>query len=162
MSTQLNVIELRDGSARDIAIIDALMQAAFEPRFGEAWTRNQCLGILAMPGIWLTIASIDGAPAGFALCRAVADEAELLLLATAPVFRRRGVASALLRAVEADATRLGVATLHIEVREGNEAIKLYRNWGFRKIGQRREYYRGSDGQVFDALTFQRKLRPAQE
>jgi [ribosomal protein S18]-alanine N-acetyltransferase len=154
---QINLVDLREGSARDIAIVDALMQAAFEPRFGEAWTRNQCLGILAMPGVWLTIAYVEGAPAGFALCRAVADEAELLLLATAPSFRRRGVASALLRAVEADAIRQGINLLHIEVREGNDAIKLYRNWGFRKIGQRREYYRGTDGQVFDALTFQRKL-----
>jgi ribosomal-protein-alanine N-acetyltransferase len=157
MSTQLNLIELRDGTVRDIATVDMLMQAAFEPRFGEAWTRNQCLGILAMPGVWLTIAYVEGVPAGFALCRAVADEAELLLLATAPAFRRRGVASALLRAVEADALRLDVKLIHIEVREGNDAIKLYRNWGFHKIGQRREYYRGNDGQVFDALTFQRKL-----
>ncbi len=88
------MIELRSGSVADLALVDQLMQGAFDPRFGEAWTRNQCLGILAMPGVWLTIAAIDGIPAGFALSRIVADEAELLLLATMPrdATSRRGCA----------------------------------------------------------------------
>ena len=77
-------ILLRTGDARDVAIVDALMAAAFDPRYGEAWTRNQCLGVLAMPGVRLTLASIDDRPAGFAMVRSVADEAELLLLAVDP------------------------------------------------------------------------------
>ena len=48
MSTILNLIELRDGSARDIAVVDLLMQAAFEPRFGEAWTET--IAILSKEG----------------------------------------------------------------------------------------------------------------
>ena len=50
-------ITLRTGDARDIAIVEALMSAAFDPRYGEAWTRNQCLGVLAMPGVALTLAT---------------------------------------------------------------------------------------------------------
>ena len=157
MSTILNLIELRDGSARDIAVVDLLMQAAFEPRFGEAWTRNQCLGILAMPGVWLTLAYVDGVPAGFALSRIVVDEVELLLLATTPALRRRGVGVALMRAVEQRAREAGARTLHLEVREGNDAIKLYRRAGLKKIGQRRDYYRGTGGQLYDALTFRRAI-----
>jgi [ribosomal protein S18]-alanine N-acetyltransferase len=142
MSTTLNMIELRDGSPRDIAVVD---------------TRNQCLGVLAMPGVWLTLAYIDDRPAGFALSRQVLDEAELLLLATAPDMRRRGVGAALLRSVEARARSEGAVSLHLEVREGNDAIKLYRRAGLNKIGQRRDYYRGTGGQQFDALTFRRDL-----
>ena len=37
-------IMLRGGDARDIALVDTLMGAAFDPRYGEAWTRNQSLG----------------------------------------------------------------------------------------------------------------------
>lgn len=157
MSTMLHMIELRSGSVADLALVDQLMQGAFDPRFGEAWTRNQCLGILAMPGVWLTIATLDGEPAGFALSRIVADEAELLLLATVPAMRRRGVAAALLRSVITDAISSGAVTLHLEVREGNDAIKLYRGTGFVKVGQRRNYYRGTTGQAFDAFTYSRKL-----
>jgi len=151
------MIDLRSGSVADLVLVDQLMQGAFDPRFGEAWTRNQCLGILAMPGVWLTIATIDTVPAGFALSRIVADEAELLLLATIPAMQRRGVAAALLRSVIADAISSGAATLHLEVREGNEAIKLYRRTGFVKVGERRNYYRGTAGQAFHAYTYSRKL-----
>jgi len=157
MSTMLNLIELREGSARDIAVVDLLMQAAFDPRFGEAWTRNQCLGILAMPGVWLTLAYVDSVPAGFALSRIVMDEVELLLLATTPTLRRRGVGVALLRSVELRAREAGAHSLHLEVREGNDAIKLYRRTGLKKVGQRRDYYRGTAGQQFDALTFRLSL-----
>ena len=113
MSTVLQLIELRTGGVADLPLVDSIMSAAFDPRFGEAWTRNQCLGILALPGVWLTIATLDGVPAGFALCRLIADEAELLLLATVPAMRRRGVASALLRSVIAAAVADGARTLHL-------------------------------------------------
>lgn len=150
-------IDLRAGAVADLATIDRLMRAAFDPRFGEAWTHNQVLGLLAMPGVWLAIAQLGGEPAGFALSRRVLDEAELLLLATAPAFRRRGVAAALLRSVVAEATAQGARTLHLEVRQGNDAIKLYRATGFAKVGERRHYYRGTSGQSFDALTYRRDL-----
>jgi ribosomal-protein-alanine N-acetyltransferase len=158
MSTVLNMIELRSGSVADLAMVDSMMKAAFDPRFGEAWTRNQCLGILAMPGVWLTIATLDGEPAGFTLSRLVTDEVELLLLATIPAMRRRGVAAALLRSVITEASAQGAVTLHLEVREGNDAIKLYRGTGFVKVGERRNYYRGTTGQAFHAFTYQRNLR----
>ena len=157
MSTVLNMIALRSGGVADLATIEAIMAAAFDPQYGEAWTRGQCLGIMAMPGVWLVLAELDGAPAGFALSRIIADEAELLLLATLPQVRRRGVAGALLRAVEADAVASGAAALHLEVRSGNDAIRLYTSAGFAKVGVRRDYYRGNGGQIFDAYTFRRDL-----
>jgi ribosomal-protein-alanine N-acetyltransferase len=150
-------IDLRSGTVADLATVDRIMQAAFDARFGEAWTHSQVLGLLAMPGVWLTIAELGGEPAGFALSRRVLDEAELLLLATNPVFRRRGVAAALLRAVVSDASLQGARSVHLEVRDGNEAIKLYRAAGFAKVGERRNYYRGAVGQAYDALTYRRTL-----
>lgn len=150
-------IFLRPGDPRDVAIVDALMSAAFDPRYGEAWTRSQCMGVLAMPGVRLTLAFVDDVPAGFAMVRSVADEAELLLLAVDPACRRRGIASALLRAVIAEAQAGGIADLHLEVRAGNEAVNLYVAQGFAKVGERRGYYRGKTGQVFDAHTYRRAV-----
>lgn len=148
---------LRAGTARDIDTVDALIVDAFDPRFGEAWTRGQCLGVLAMPGVRLTLALLDDEPAGFAMVRALLDEAELLLLAVVPAQRRRGVARALLRAVVADAQATGAAKLHLEVRAGNEAVRLYTASGFAKVGERRGYYRGRTGQLHDAHTYSRVL-----
>lgn len=150
-------ITLRRGDARDIDAVEALVETAFDPRYGEAWTRGQCMGVLAMPGVRLTLASVDEAPAGFALVRAIADEAELLLLAVDPVFRRRGVGTALIRSVIGEGTATGIADLHLEVRAGNDAALLYRAQGFEKVGERRGYYRGKTGQAYDAHTYRRSL-----
>lgn len=157
MSKRPTMIELSGGGTADLAVVEALMAEAFDPRFGEAWTRGQCLGIMALPGVWLTVATVAGHPAGFALARIIVDEAELLLLATAPAHRRRGVGAALLRAVIADARDKAAAAVHLEVRAGNEAAKLYQQAGFAKVGQRRDYYRGTSGQVSDAFTYRLAL-----
>ena len=148
---------LRAGSPRDIDLVDTLMAGAFDSRFGEAWTRSQCLGVLAMPGVRLLLAWLDDEPAGFALTRAVADEIELLLLATTPAQRRRGVGATLLRALIAEAQSEGLAKMHLEVRAGNDAVQLYLAHGFARVGERRGYYRGRAGQLFDAHTYSRAL-----
>lgn len=153
MSATLNLIELRSGTAADLGTVNGIMRRAFDPRYGEAWTRAQCLGIMAMPGVWLTLADIDGSTVGFAITRATGDEAELLLLATDPRVRRNGVGGALLRSVLNEARDRAVKYLFLEVRADNEAIGLYRSLGFAKVGERRGYYRGQNGQLFDAYTF---------
>ncbi|HEU0043010.1 GNAT family N-acetyltransferase [Sphingomonas sp.] len=148
---------LRAGSPRDIDVVDTLMAEAFDARFGEAWTRAQCLGVLAMPGVRLLLAQLDDEPAGFAMVRTVLDEVELLLLATVPAHRRRGVAAALLRGAMGEAAAEGVRRMHLEVRAGNDAARLYVAQGFAKVGERRGYYRGKTGQSFDAHTYSRAL-----
>ena len=76
------VLDTYDQSERN-AMADAMtvMEAAFDPVFGEAWTLPQLAGVMMMPGTWLTIARVDAAALGFALVRSVLDECELLLLA---------------------------------------------------------------------------------
>jgi ribosomal-protein-alanine N-acetyltransferase len=148
---------LRAGLPRDIDTVDALMAQAFDPRYGEAWTRGQCLGVLAMPGVRLLLAWLDDEPAGFAMTRTVLDEIELLLLATTPKHRRRGVGATLLRAVIAEAQAEGTTRMHLEVRAGNDAVQLYLAQGFAKVGERRGYYRGRLGHLHDAHTYSRAL-----
>lgn len=148
---------LRAGSPRDIDTVEAMMLQAFDARYGEGWTRGQCLGVIAMPGVRLTLAWLDDEPAGFALVRGVLDEVELLLLATVPAHRRRGVAASLLRALMGEAQAGGFTRLHLEVRAGNDAARLYVAQGFDKVGERRGYYRGRTGQLFDAHTYSRAL-----
>ncbi len=158
MSAAPQPIELREGGVQDLPSVGPIMQAAFDPAFGEAWTQPQCMGMMALSGVWLLVASIGGRDCGFAMARAMLDEAELLLLATSPAARGRGVGGALLRAVAAESRNRGAATLHLEVREGNGAVRLYQREGFKKVGERRGYYRGTNGQTFNALTLARPLR----
>jgi ribosomal-protein-alanine N-acetyltransferase len=145
------------GSLADLDAVDALMVAAFDAEYGEAWTRAQLDTVLALPGVWLTLARLGRRVVGFSLHRIVLDEAELLLLAIAPEMRRRGIARALIERGCAEAKSTGARRLHLEVRDGNPAAVLYQAAGFTQAGRRREYYRGIGGQISDALTLSRDL-----
>jgi [ribosomal protein S18]-alanine N-acetyltransferase len=145
-------LQLVDGKSGDLDSVIEIMNSAFDERFGEAWTRSQCAGILPMPGVKLVVARIDGRAAGFSLHRMIGDEAELLLLAVSPDLRRHGIGRMLLDDFLESARRRDVARVHLEVREGNPAVIMYRSAGFALAGRRRKYYRGRFGGEFDALT----------
>jgi ribosomal-protein-alanine N-acetyltransferase len=151
-------LRLTNGASADLDEVVAIMNAAFDERFGEAWTRSQCAGILPMPGVRLKVARLDsGQAAGFSLHRTIADEAELLLLAVAPQYRRQGIGRMLLDQFMDHALNSGVSRVHLEVREGNPAVIMYRAAGFSVAGRRRKYYRGRFGGEFDALTLSREF-----
>ncbi len=152
-------IRVVPGRSADLPAVMAIMNAAFEPRFGEAWTRSQCAGILPMSGVSLMLAHDNGSerPIGFSLFRTIAGEAELLLLAVAPDHQRRGIGHRLLDQFVDCARAAGATRVHLEVRDGNPAIQMYRLAGFKPAGRRPNYYRGNDGRQFDALTFACRL-----
>jgi ribosomal-protein-alanine N-acetyltransferase len=152
-------IRLADGKSTDLGAVMTIMNGAFSPRFGEAWTRSQCAGILPMAGVSLVIAHDNGneQPVGFSLFRTVADEAELLLLAVAPEHQHRGVGRRLLEQFVEQARAAGAGRVHLEVRDGNPAVQMYRRAGFQPAGRRPHYYRGSDGRQYDAITLAHSL-----
>jgi len=147
------------GDARDLDQVIDVMNSAFDPAFGEAWSRSQCAGILPMSGVALYVARSpdDEGMIGFSLQRVIVDEAELLLLAVAPSWRGHGIGRALLGQFIDDSRARSAHRLHLEVRDGNPAVQMYRLAGFDLAGRRSKYYRGADNQLFDALTFVRTI-----
>jgi len=144
----------------DIDRIMAVMDAAFDPVFGEAWTRRQVEDSLALPGTHYFLISAerraprrDEPAAGFALSRAVLDEEELLLIAVRPELRGQGIGDTLLGQFVTSARARGATRLFLEMRDGNPAEALYRRHGFDSIGRRRNYYRRGNGPPLDAITF---------
>lgn len=137
----------------DIDRIMAVMQAAFDPAFGEAWNRRQVEDALLVGNCHYRIAEVMDEPAGFTLARHGFEEEELLLIAVAPEYRRRGIGEQLLRDCKADAKMRGARQLLLEMRSDNPAIHLYRQNGFTEIGLRKNYYRTPAGNRLDAITF---------
>jgi ribosomal-protein-alanine N-acetyltransferase len=145
-------IRIGPGAATDLPAVMRVMEDSFDPAYGEGWTGPQCAGLLPMAGVWLSLAREGDMVAGFALARVVAAEAELLLLAVRRVRQKHGIGQLLLNRFTEDARRRGASQLHLEVRDGNPAVSLYKQAGFSQVGRRRNYYSGRDGQLFDALT----------
>ena len=159
MATVEQQVRIEPGSSQDIDAVMRVMDSAFGDRFGEAWTRSQLGGILPMAGVSLILAREpdDGETIGFSLFRTVADESELLLIAVMPCSHRRGVGRILLDDFLDRVRNDGVARVHLEVRDGNSAVSLYRDAGFSPVGRRRNYYHAPDGRRFDAVTLAYQL-----
>jgi ribosomal-protein-alanine N-acetyltransferase len=147
----------------DLDRIMAVMAAAFDPAFAEAWSRRQVGDALVLPNTGYLLAGADGAEpaagepaAGFLMWRGAAGEEELLLIAVQPDHRGNGIGGALMRRFIAAAAGRGSDRLFLEMREGNPADRLYRRFGFRPVGRRRDYYRGARNGPLDAITYVRK------
>lgn len=105
-------------------------------------------GELTRPWAALWVGALEQEPvACYALVWYVADEVEVVQLATAAPLRRKGAARTLLQAVLSDAAARGCRAVHLEVRRSNTAaLCLYRELGFEQTGVRRAYYsNGEDG-----------------
>ena len=88
----------------------------------------------------------------------MADEAEVLTLATDPDHRRKGLARACLSAFDAGARARGATTAFLEVAEDNApALALYRAAGYRETARRAGYYARRNGPKVDALILSKTL-----
>lgn len=142
--------------------LDALMlvmQASFDPAFGEAWSALQLAGTLGLASSFAR-QSLDsrGRATGFTLCRAAGPEVELLLIAVHPDQRGQGLGRTLIARAADDSLHRGASELFLEVRDNNLAARaLYQNSGFTPVGQRPDYYTGVSGEKFGAITMRRML-----
>ncbi len=152
-------VRIEPGTSEDLDAVMEVMSRAFGNEFGEAWTRSQLAGILPMAGVSLTLArAVDSdSLLGFSLARTVAEESELLLIAVLPQFHRGGIGTRLLDQFLGAAKRGQLAKVHLEVRDGNPAIAMYRASGFIPVGRRRNYYTGADSARYDAVTLARDI-----
>ncbi|KZY39689.1 ribosomal-protein-alanine acetyltransferase [Roseovarius sp. HI0049] len=119
---------------------------------GRAWSAQEFADLIDSPHVFAV-----GDRRAFALGRAVADEAELLTIASDPAHRRQGLGRETLSAFEADAAARGAMRVFLEVSAGNTAaIALYRAAGYAETGRRKGYYQAAEGRA-DALLMEKSL-----
>lgn len=86
------------------------------------------------------------------------DEVHLLNITVAPAHLRQGWARVMLDALALWARSVQAQWLWLEVRVGNaRAITVYEHYGFRRVGQRKNYYPAGDSQREDAIVMSYKL-----
>jgi ribosomal-protein-alanine N-acetyltransferase len=131
--------------------------AAVESRVQRfPWTRELFAGSM-QHGHSCWVCRIGGELAGFSVVMPVLDEAHLLNLAIHPGRQGAGLGGRLLRKAMEVAQQNGAVSMFLEVRVSNlRAIRLYNNFGFRRIAERRDYYPAENGRE-NALVFARNL-----
>jgi [ribosomal protein S18]-alanine N-acetyltransferase len=140
------------GTVDDIPAIMPVMESAFHPAFGEAWTEAQCRNMLALPGSWLLVGHSQDQVVSFALLRTIFDECELMMIAVHPNAQSIGAGSAMFGQIIARCCTSNVRKIHIEVRADNAAIDFYLKRGCVVVGNRPNYYQRNDGGPNHALT----------
>lgn len=116
--------------------------------FRHGWPATEIEALIADPTV-TTVVAREGRtpftrrPVGFIMVRAAADEAEILTVVVKPTRRGRGIGRLLMDETIRRLYFMRVASLFLEVDEGNgPALALYRRLGFREVGRRANYYAG--------------------
>jgi ribosomal-protein-alanine N-acetyltransferase len=126
--------------------------------FDDAWDIEFLRCLLAQPGAFSAVVMDQDVLAGFVLARANAGEAEILSLGVGAPWRRRALATALVRTMLERASGAGAVEVFLEVAVDNiPARALYGALGFREVGLRPAYYGRGGRPGTDALILRRAL-----
>ncbi len=110
--------------------------------FRKSWSQDEFAHMLARIHIF---GFATAQKTCFILCQKLADEAEILTLATAQHAQRQGHARHVLTESLDQCRKMAITVLHLEVAENNKAAHaLYVSCGFYESGRRKNYYEKQD------------------
>jgi [ribosomal protein S18]-alanine N-acetyltransferase len=144
-----NKLEIRRMRPDDLEEVMVIEKAAFRHPWSTELFRRELehdwstilvsvepLAPLAIPGKTVTERVL-----GFIIFWLVHDEVHILNVAVAPEARRRGIARTLMAEAEKRAYAANAALMTLEVRRSNQgALDLYREFDYRAVGVRPNYY----------------------
>ncbi len=152
METSDQAIELAEIGADAVAAIAGLHAACFDTPWPAddlhaLFKANPLWALGAADCAWRTGRELQGA----VIVRHVLDEAEILTLGVRPRCRRRGIARALIRAMQERLRGQGGGRLFLDVAADNSPARaLYDDLGFRLLDVRKGYYGRPGGRSADA------------
>jgi putative acetyltransferase len=128
MSVGIELVPAPTPEARALLTeLDQILGAAYEPDQRHALSFHQ----LFQPSIHFFIARLNGEAVGCGGVALYGDYAEVKRMYTREAARQRGVGTALLARIEAEARHAGKGVLRLETGVHQvAAIRLYERWGF--------------------------------
>ena len=110
--------------------------------FSHPWSRESLLSELGNDNSIFITALENNEVIGYIGMSTVVDEGYIFNVAVTESERGKGVGSALIRELVTHCKKNNFVFVTLEVRESNAAaISLYSNFGFIKVGERKNYYR---------------------
>ncbi len=144
-------VRFRIGGDADVAAATAVINDAYlreawllpPPRITEEGLREE----MGSPGAELLIAEIDGEMAGCVRLRRRERDTYFGLLAVAKAHQGRGLASLLVRHVEAIAREAGSPAVRLDCAKENNLVPLYESMGYRVEREVPDSYYGKKGPI---------------
>ncbi len=152
-----HAVSVRLAGQRDAQAIALMSRDLVETGLGWKYDAARVLKAVRDPETLAPVACDQGRVAGFAIMEFGDERAHLVLLAVRPAQRRMGIGRRLVDWLVESARTAGIASVHLELRAGNEAARgFYRAMGFDETIVVPGYYRGREA----ALRMIRVLRSA--
>lgn len=131
--------------------------ATEQQAYAHPWSRSHFLDCLRS-GYQIQLLLAGETLLGYFVAMLGVEEAHLLNITVAPQHQRKGWAHVMLDALAIWAKGQGAQWLWLEVRVGNlRALQVYEAQGFRRVGERKNYYPAVDGQREGAVVMSRPL-----
>lgn len=134
------MIKYREMIALDVPVLVGIEKMIYpESPWSAAQFREELFGV---PKTRKYIVALQETQiVGYAGIALAGDVADIHTLTVLPEFRRRGIASHMLKDLEDWARGKGIEKFMLEMREGNtEAQPLYEKYGYQVISRRDNYY----------------------
>ncbi len=148
-------VRIRLAEPRDAQAIAHMSRDLIEAGLGWKYDAARVLRVMRQRETCVLAAGDASALAGFAIMEFGDERAHLVLLAVQPAQRRRGIGRRLVAWLLESALTAGIASVHLELRAGNEAARrFYRALGFSETVLMPRYYGGREA----ALRMIRLLR----
>lgn len=148
------------------------IEAAFEPMtearleavlpieraaYAHPWSHGNFADSL-LSGYQAQLLMADARLLGYFVAMRGVDEVHLLNITVAPQFQGQGWGRVMLDALALWSRGQGAQWLWLEVRQSNErAQRIYERQGYRRVGERKNYYPAVDGRREDAVVMSLKL-----
>lgn len=156
MSAVLKPVEVRF-EALTLRHLDAVLQVE-QQAYAHPWSRGNFIDTLKS-GYQAQLLMAGDTLLGYFVAMKGVDEMHLLNITVAPAYQRQGWARVMLDALTLWARGQGADWLWLEVRVGNvRAMQVYESHGYRRVGQRKNYYPDANGQREDAMVMSLRLR----
>jgi ribosomal-protein-alanine N-acetyltransferase len=125
--------------------------------YDHPWTRGNFIDSLRS-GYQAQMLVAGEALLGYFVAMKGVDEVHLLNITVAPAHQRQGWGRVLLDALALWSRSQGAQWLWLEVRASNaRAQRIYEEHGYRRVGERRNYYPARQGRREDAVVMSLKL-----
>ncbi|WP_408594604.1 ribosomal protein S18-alanine N-acetyltransferase [Limnohabitans sp.] len=138
------------------ALLDAVLRVE-QSAYSHPWTRGNFLDSI-QTGYQLQALMGEDTLLGYFVAMEGVQEAHLLNITVAPEYQGQGWARVMLDALSLWARGRGAHWLWLEVRVSNaRAMQVYQAYGFRRVGERKNYYPADHLRREDAIVMSFKL-----
>jgi [ribosomal protein S18]-alanine N-acetyltransferase len=129
-----SILHMKAKHLEDIAQLEKLC-------FSAPWSFDALAEELSNPLAVFLVAESNKAVCGYVGMHHITDEGYITNIAVFPQYRRKGIASMLLKALDEYAQKNDLSFITLEVRQSNEAaINLYESFNYKNAGERRGFY----------------------